>query len=62
MLGDQPKIFKIFKTVFHSYETTKLFRELKMKGGDIVLKKDLILLNDEKILSEYRDVGSVGGD
>lgn len=62
MLGDQPKIFKIFNNVHKSYENSKLFRELKMKGGDIVYKKDLLLLNGEKILSQYNEVGSVGGD
>lgn len=53
MLGDQPKIFKIFKDVFNSYEKCKLYRDLKMKGGDIVNNKELIVLNKESVISTY---------
>ena len=48
MVGGSPRIFTTVQAVFRAYETTKLYRDLKLRGA-IIRDKTLNLLPHEQV-------------
>ncbi|CAI2375368.1 unnamed protein product [Moneuplotes crassus] len=55
LVRDSPRLFSSFQAVIRSYETTKLYRDLKLRGA-IVQDSELILLPKEKVFNKYTGV------
>eukprot|EP01083_Nonionella_stella_P050328 133871_1 len=55
LIKKSPRLFTTVQSVFRAYETTKLYRDLKLRGA-IMKDKDLILLPDEQILDKINGV------
>jgi len=60
-LSDSQKLYAAFQAVFRSYEQTKLYRDLKLRGA-IIQEKNLILLPLEKIINKYNGVWNLSAD
>eukprot|EP00164_Ancoracysta_twista_P004543 GFYU01006129.1.p1 GENE.GFYU01006129.1~~GFYU01006129.1.p1 ORF type:complete len:344 (-),score=58.66 GFYU01006129.1:214-1245(-) len=56
-----PRLFTTVMAVFRSYETTKLYRDLKLRGA-IIKDKNLILLPKERIISKVPGVWNLSSD
>jgi Bardet-Biedl syndrome 5 protein len=52
LIHNSPRLFTSFQAVVRSYETTKLYRDLKLRGA-IIQDKELILLPHETIYNRY---------
>eukprot|EP01084_Bolivina_argentea_P313492 542882_1 len=55
LIKKSPRLFTTVQSVFRAYETSKLYRDLKLRGS-IIKDKDLILLPDEEILDKINGV------
>jgi len=56
-----PKIFVTIQAVFKSYETTRLYRDLKLRGA-IIQDKELAVLPHEQIFSKIQGVWNLSAD
>jgi Bardet-Biedl syndrome 5 protein len=56
-----PRLFTTIQAVFRSYETTKLYRELKLRGA-IIKEKDLTLLPNEQVYTRLNGVWNLSSD
>jgi Bardet-Biedl syndrome 5 protein len=56
-----PRLFTTVQAVFRSYETTKLYRELKLRGA-IIKEKDLLLLPHEQVYTRLNGVWNLSSD
>ena len=52
LIQNSPRLFTSFQATVRSYETTKLYRDLKLRGA-IIQEKELILLPQETIYNRY---------
>jgi Bardet-Biedl syndrome 5 protein len=59
--GDNTTLFEHLKRVVHSYESTKLYREIKARGA-IAENKSLILFPQEKVINRYLNMSSLSQD
>ena len=58
---ESPRIFTTFQTVCRAYESTKLYRDLKLRGS-LFTDKTLNLLQLEKIVNKYNNVYNLSSD
>lgn len=56
-----PRLFTSFQSTLRSYESTKLFRDFKIRGA-IIQDKELISLPSEQIYHKYSGVWNVSND
>mmetsp|Transcript_20285 Transcript_20285/g.28509 ORF Transcript_20285/g.28509 Transcript_20285/m.28509 type:complete len:318 (-) Transcript_20285:545-1498(-) len=56
-----PRLFTTVQAVYRSYETTKLYRDLKLRGA-IIKDKQLIMLPDEDIYNKVDGVWNLSSD
>lgn len=56
-----PRLFTTIQAVFRSYETTKLYRELKLRGA-IIKEKELALLPHEQVYTRLGGVWNLSSD
>nr|CCA17235.1 bardetBiedl syndrome 5 protein putative [Albugo laibachii Nc14] len=56
-----PRLFTTIQAVFRSYETSKLYRDLKLRGG-IIREKELVLLPQEEIYTRVSGVWNLSSD
>lgn len=55
LVKNSPRLFTTVQAVFKSYETTKLYRDLKLRGA-IIRDKELVMLPHEQV---YEKVGGI---
>ena len=56
-----PRLFASFQAVLRSYESTKEYRDLKLRSA-IIQDKQLILLPNEKIFTKYHGVCNLSSE
>jgi len=61
LVKGSPRIFTTVQAVLRSYETTKLYRELKLRGA-IVKDKQLLTLPDEVIYNKIDGIWNLSSD
>ncbi len=61
LIKKSPRLFTTVQSVFRAYETSKLYRDLKLRGA-IMKDKDLILLPDEQILDKINGVWNLSSE
>lgn len=61
LVKNSPRLFTTAQSVFRSYETSKLYRDLKLRGA-IIKEKQLLLLPDEDIYSKVDGVWNLSSD
>jgi len=50
---DSPRLFTTIQTVFRAYDTSRMYRDLKLRGA-LISDKELKLLPEEQIYSQVR--------
>merc|ERR1712190_590225 len=55
LVKNSPRLFTTVQAVFKSYETTKLYRDLKLRGA-IIRDKELVMLPHEQV---YEKIGGI---
>eukprot|EP00762_Andalucia_godoyi_P006485 ANDGO_02897.mRNA.1 Bardet-Biedl syndrome 5 protein homolog len=61
LVKNSPRLFTTVQAVFKSYESTRLYRDLKLRGA-IIRDKELILLPDEQIYSRVNGVWNLSSE
>lgn len=61
LVKNSPRLFTTVQAVYRSYETTKLYRDLKLRGA-IIKDKSLIMLPDEDIINKVDGVWNLSSD
>jgi len=61
LVKNSPRLFTSFQAVIRSYETTKLYRDLKLRCA-IIQEKALILLPNEEIFSRYTGIWNLSAE
>ena len=61
LVKDSPRLFTSFQAVIRSYETTKLYRDLKLRGA-IVQDKQVMILPKEQIFTKYNGVWNLSAE
>jgi len=61
LVKGSPRLFTTCQAIYRAYETTKLYRDLKLRGA-IIKDKQLILLPDEEIISRVDGVWNLSSD
>lgn len=61
LVRSSPRLFTSIQAVYRSYETTKLYRDLKLRGA-IIKDKQLILLPNEQICNTINGVWNLSND
>merc|ERR1712072_1674710 len=61
LVKSSPRLFVTVQAVYRSYETTRLYRDLKLRGA-IIRDKDLILLPHEQVYSKIQGVWNLSSD
>jgi len=61
LIENSPRLFTSFQSTLRSYESTKLFRDFKIRGA-IIQDKELIPLPSEQIYHKYSGVWNVSND
>lgn len=61
LVKNSPRLFTTVAAVYRSYETTRLYRDLKLRGA-IIRDKSLILLPDEQVVSRVDGVWNLSSD
>jgi len=61
LVKNSPRLFTTIQTVYRAYETTKLYRDLKLRGA-IIKDKSLILLPDEDVINKVDGVWNLSSD
>lgn len=61
LVKNSPRLFTTVQAVFKSYETTKLYRDLKLRGA-IIQNKQLMMLPDEDIYNKVDGVWNLSSD
>lgn len=61
LVKNSPRLFTTIQAVFRAYETSKLYRDLKLRGA-IIREKALILLPDEEIYNRSEGVWNLSSD
>eukprot|EP00960_Hanusia_phi_P051957 761140-Hanusia_phi.AAC.2 len=58
---ESPRLFTTVQAVFRAYDTSKLYRDLKLRGA-VIKDKELILLPEEKIFNKIPGVWNLSAD
>jgi len=61
LVRQSPRLFTTVQSVYKSYGTTKLYRDLKLRGA-IIEDKKLILLPGEKISNQHKGVWNLSSE
>lgn len=61
LVKNSPRLFSSFQAVIRSYETTKLYRDLKLRGA-IVQDGEIILLPKEQVFNKYTGVWNLSSE
>lgn len=61
LTASSPRLFTTIQAVVRSFETTRLYRDLKLRSA-VIKKKRLILLPDEKIYNRVEGVWILSDD
>lgn len=61
LVKNSPRLFTTAQAVYRSYETTKLYRDLKLRGA-IIKDKQLIILPEEDIYNRIDGVWNLSSD
>ena len=61
LVKNSPRLFSTCQAVLRSYETSKLYRDLKLRGS-IVQNNDLIMLPGEEVYSRIPGVWNLSSD
>jgi len=61
LVKNSPRLFTTAQAVFKSYESSKLYRDLKLRGA-IIADKQLILLPDEQVCTKVDGVWNLSSD
>jgi Bardet-Biedl syndrome 5 protein len=56
-----PRLFSTVQSIFNAYDTSRLYRDIKLRGG-IMRDKALIMLPTERIISTTNGVWNLSGD
>jgi Bardet-Biedl syndrome 5 protein len=60
-IKQNPRLFASFQQVLRSYETTKLYRDLRLRSA-IIQDKQLIMLKNEKVFTRYNGVWNLSAE
>lgn len=60
-MKNSPRLFTTVQAIYRSYETTKLYRDLKLRGA-IIKEKQLLMLPDEDVYSKVDGVWNLSSD
>lgn len=61
LVKNSPRLFTTVQAVFKSYETTKLYRDLKLRGA-IIKEKELCLLPNEQVYEKMGGIWNLSSD
>jgi Bardet-Biedl syndrome 5 protein len=61
LVKNSPRLFTTIQAVVRAYETTKLYRDLKLRGA-IIRDKQLLLLPDEEVYTKVDGVWNLSSD
>eukprot|EP00451_Oxyrrhis_marina_P019880 CAMPEP_0204344134 /NCGR_PEP_ID=MMETSP0469-20131031/25403_1 /ASSEMBLY_ACC=CAM_ASM_000384 /TAXON_ID=2969 /ORGANISM="Oxyrrhis marina" /LENGTH=343 /DNA_ID=CAMNT_0051329355 /DNA_START=11 /DNA_END=1042 /DNA_ORIENTATION=+ len=61
LVKNSPRLFVSVQAVFRSYETTKLYRDLKLRGA-IIQDKELVMLPNEQIYNKVNGIWNLSSD
>merc|ERR1719161_1383268 len=61
LVKNSPRLFTTVQAVFKSYETTKLYRDLKLRGA-IIKEKELIMLPNEQVYDKIGGIWNLSSD
>jgi len=61
LVKNSPRIFTSVQAVFRSYDTTKLYRDLKLRGA-IIKDKELVRLPQEQIYGKMNGIWNLSSD
>jgi Bardet-Biedl syndrome 5 protein len=56
-----PRLFTTIEAVFRAYDTTKLYRDLKLRGA-IIQDKELLMLPDEEIYDHIKGIWNLSSE
>ncbi len=59
--NNSPQLFSTFNNLYRSFDNTRLYRELKIKGF-LTQDKSLITLSHEKIINKMLNISNVSND
>lgn len=58
---DSPRLFTTVQAVFRAYDTSKMYRELKLRGA-VIAQKELIQLPEEQIFNKISGIWNLSAD
>lgn len=61
LVKNSPRLFTTVQAVFKSYESTKLYRDLKLRGA-IIRDKELIMLPNEQVYDKVGGIWNLSSD
>merc|ERR1711988_1190732 len=61
LVRSSPRLFTTVQAVYRAYDTTKLYRDLKLRGA-IIKDKQLILLPHEQVYNKVNGVWNLSSD
>jgi len=61
LVRDSPRLFTTVQAVFRAYDTSKLYRELKLRGA-VIAQKELIQLPEEQIFNKISGIWNLSAD
>merc|ERR1719161_514695 len=61
LVKNSPRLFTTVQAVFKSYESTKLYRDLKLRGA-IIRDKELVMLPNEQIYDKIGGIWNLSSD
>lgn len=61
LVSNSPRLFTTIQAVFRAYDTTKLYRDLKLRGA-IIAEKELKLLPQEEIYNRVQGVWNLSSE
>ncbi|CAE7510486.1 BBS5 [Symbiodinium sp. CCMP2456] len=61
LVKHSPRLFTTVQAVFKSYETTKLYRDLKLRGA-IIRDKELVMLPNEQVYEKINGIWNLSSD
>eukprot|EP00933_Yihiella_yeosuensis_P019643 TRINITY_DN15872_c0_g1_i1.p1 TRINITY_DN15872_c0_g1~~TRINITY_DN15872_c0_g1_i1.p1 ORF type:complete len:345 (-),score=70.10 TRINITY_DN15872_c0_g1_i1:119-1153(-) len=61
LVKNSPRLFTTVQAVFKSYETTKLYRDLKLRGA-IIRDKELVMLPNEQVYEKISGIWNLSSD
>merc|ERR1719428_1338411 len=61
LVKNSPRLFTTVQAVFKSYESTKLYRDLKLRGA-IIKDKELVMLPNEQVYDKIAGIWNLSSD